>query len=162
MESYGWGYVDNWQEQMKNSRASLCLRGFGRTSFHLAETIQLGLLPIHVYDDLPWIPYRAVYENSIGFIATLDSLPGVLHQIANMSDEELRMREAKVAEHAKSHFTFDAVVAHLAQFFLDPSSSDLECQALTPFVDPQAHKTLLYIMIIITSLMVWFILSGIK
>ena len=79
--SFGWGKMEEWQSKMSLSRASLALRGYGRTSFHLAEIIQLGLIPIHVYDDIPWIPYRALFESDIGFIATLGSLPGVLETI---------------------------------------------------------------------------------
>eukprot|EP00669_Euglena_mutabilis_P006731 TRINITY_DN2235_c0_g1_i1.p1 TRINITY_DN2235_c0_g1~~TRINITY_DN2235_c0_g1_i1.p1 ORF type:complete len:151 (+),score=16.00 TRINITY_DN2235_c0_g1_i1:559-1011(+) len=40
-----------WQEQMADSRVSLVPRGWGRTAYHLAETIQMGLIPVYIYSD---------------------------------------------------------------------------------------------------------------
>ena len=39
----------SWRQMMADSRLSLSPRGYGRTSYHLVETLQMGLLPIHVY-----------------------------------------------------------------------------------------------------------------
>jgi hypothetical protein len=32
--------------------------GMGRASFRLAEIIQLGRIPIYLYEDYPWSPYE--------------------------------------------------------------------------------------------------------
>lgn len=37
---------------------NLAPRGFGRASFRLAEIIQIGRIPVYLYDDYPWIPYE--------------------------------------------------------------------------------------------------------
>ena len=50
-----------------------------------------------------------------------------------MSDAEVRSREATILRYAQSHFNFDAVMMHMARFFLDTSTSDFECQTLTRF-----------------------------
>ena len=47
---------------MANSQTSLVPRGFGRTAYHLVETLQMGLVPIYVYDDIPWVPYADLFE----------------------------------------------------------------------------------------------------
>lgn len=36
---------------------TLCPRGFGRTSYRLYEAMQLGSIPVYVYDDYPWLPW---------------------------------------------------------------------------------------------------------
>ena len=32
--------------------------GFGRGTFRLAEIIQIGRVPVMLYDDIPWLPYK--------------------------------------------------------------------------------------------------------
>ena len=32
--------------------------GMGRASFRLAEIIQLGRIPVYLYEDFPWSPYE--------------------------------------------------------------------------------------------------------
>ena len=46
----------DWRQVMASSRFSLCPRGFGRTSFHFAETILMGLLPIQARACVHWPP----------------------------------------------------------------------------------------------------------
>jgi len=62
-----------WRDVMAQSRFSLCPRGFGRSSYHVAETPQLGLVPIHVYSDRPWLPYERTFE-SCGFATSVFGL----------------------------------------------------------------------------------------
>jgi hypothetical protein len=42
---------------MQTSKFSLSPQGFGRTSYLVIETLQMGLIPIQVYvnDDIPWM-----------------------------------------------------------------------------------------------------------
>lgn len=40
--------LKEWREVMADSFASMCPRGFGRTAYHLMETLQQGLVPVHV------------------------------------------------------------------------------------------------------------------
>lgn len=41
---------------------NLSPRGHGRASFRLSEIVQIGRIPVMIYDDFPWIPYD--YPNS--------------------------------------------------------------------------------------------------
>lgn len=41
-----------------NSRFVLCPRGYGRNSFRFYEVLQLGCIPIYVWDDIEWLPYK--------------------------------------------------------------------------------------------------------
>jgi len=47
----------DWQNLIAHTKFNLAPRGFGRTSFRLAEIIQIGRIPIYLYSDVPWIPY---------------------------------------------------------------------------------------------------------
>jgi hypothetical protein len=46
---YMYYHGDDWKQVMRNSRFSLVPRGFGRTAYHLMETIQMGLIPVYIY-----------------------------------------------------------------------------------------------------------------
>eukprot|EP00607_Mallomonas_marina_P006706 CAMPEP_0182438178 /NCGR_PEP_ID=MMETSP1167-20130531/85572_1 /TAXON_ID=2988 /ORGANISM="Mallomonas Sp, Strain CCMP3275" /LENGTH=90 /DNA_ID=CAMNT_0024631407 /DNA_START=429 /DNA_END=698 /DNA_ORIENTATION=- len=48
------GASEQWQQDMANTKYNLCPRGFGRTSYRLAETIQIGRIPVYLYGDVPW------------------------------------------------------------------------------------------------------------
>jgi len=46
-----------WKSVMSTAMFNLAPRGFGRTSFRFAEIIQMGRVPVYLWDDVPWIPY---------------------------------------------------------------------------------------------------------
>ena len=48
----------DWKVILESSNFSLCPRGFGSTSFRLAESIQLGTIPIYVWQQEAWLPYH--------------------------------------------------------------------------------------------------------
>jgi len=58
------GRAPDWKEKMGDSRVSFAPRGYGRTAFHLAEIVQMGLVPVHVYSTIPWVPYADLYKKS--------------------------------------------------------------------------------------------------
>eukprot|EP01035_Chromulina_nebulosa_P017912 gene17912-23532_t len=43
---------------MALTKFNLAPRGYGRSSFRFAESIQMGRVPIFLYDDIPWVPYQ--------------------------------------------------------------------------------------------------------
>jgi hypothetical protein len=59
---------------MADSQSSLVPRGFGRTAYHLMETLQMGLVPIYVYDDTPWVPYADLFQD-LGYVTQVKHLP---------------------------------------------------------------------------------------
>ena len=125
---HGFDKVTEWRAVMAASRASLAPRGFGRTSYHLMETLQMGLVPIHVYTDVPWVPYARVFAR-IGFAANVSGLPAVMHALHRMSAAELEEREALAVRLRGSHFSEAGLMAQISRFMLD-GGSDLLCQPL--------------------------------
>jgi hypothetical protein len=47
-----------------NSKFALAPRGYGRSSFRFFEILQLGIVPIYVWDDINWLPYKDVIDYS--------------------------------------------------------------------------------------------------
>jgi hypothetical protein len=62
--SGGWSATvnENLQQQFidltVNSKFSLAPRGYGRGSFRFYECFQLGTIPIYIWDDVEWLPFR--------------------------------------------------------------------------------------------------------
>ena len=48
---------DRWADIMGRSYFSLAPRGFGVTSFRLFESIQVGSIPVYIYNEYPMLPY---------------------------------------------------------------------------------------------------------
>ena len=125
--------IESWRELMERSRSSLCPRGYGRSSYRLAETVQQGRVPIYVYSDTPWVPYESRFRRELGYVTTLKRLPTLLRDLArhgNASINELAQREAAAARLRTSHFTLPGVMRQIERFMLAPEKADLECRKL--------------------------------
>lgn len=53
----GSGSTENFMDITEQSYFSLCPRGYGKTSFRLFEAMNLGAVPVYLFDD-PWIPFQ--------------------------------------------------------------------------------------------------------
>uniref|UniRef100_A0A6C0DRI6 Uncharacterized protein n=1 Tax=viral metagenome TaxID=1070528 RepID=A0A6C0DRI6_9ZZZZ len=64
------------------SKFVLSPRGYGRSSFRFFEVLQLGSIPIYVWDDIEWLPYKDVIDYSLFSISIhvndLPKLEGIL------------------------------------------------------------------------------------
>lgn len=53
----GHGSSEDFKIITEQSYFSLCPRGYGKTSFRLYEAMNLGAVPVYLFDD-PWIPFQ--------------------------------------------------------------------------------------------------------
>ena len=53
---------DNFINITLNSKFSLAPRGYGRSSFRFFEIFQLGTIPIYIWDDIEWLPYKEILD----------------------------------------------------------------------------------------------------
>jgi len=121
---------DSWRSVMTNSKFSLAPRGYGRTSYHLMEALQMGLIPIQVYIDQSWIPYEHILQN-VTFAVTISELPGLILELSRKSDAQIERIEAQI-ERLEEFFTFEGVLNEIQQFMTDPLVSALRCDTLPP------------------------------
>ena len=45
-----------------NSKFALAPRGYGRSSFRFFEILKLGTIPVYIWDDREWLPYKNVLD----------------------------------------------------------------------------------------------------
>ena len=92
----------------------------------------MGLIPIHVYSDVPWVPYIDTFRE-VGYVVHISKLEELLSMLLAMSDEEVLEREANARRLFKSHFTFEGAIKHIGRFLLHGElGSELRCHRLPP------------------------------
>jgi len=70
-----------------NSKFALAPRGYGRSSFRFFEILQLGTIPIYIYDDIEWLPYKEFINYSEFCISIHESQFDKLDIILSAIDE---------------------------------------------------------------------------
>ena len=90
---------DNFISATLKSKFALAPRGYGKSSFRFFEIIILGTIPIYIWDDIEWLPYKDVldYTNfSISLhISKLDELESIMESIINSEKYNEMLAEIK-------------------------------------------------------------------
>jgi hypothetical protein len=126
------GKGSEWQTVLAHSKFSMCPRGFGRTSFRLAETVQMHRIPVYVYSDVAWVPYADMFE-SFGFVAHADKVDALVQKIkTTVDDATITKMEETLRKIAPTHFTMKGMMDQISGFMTRKwgTSSDLRCQVL--------------------------------
>lgn len=89
----------------RNSKFALAPRGYGKSSFRFFEIFKLGCIPVYVWDDKEWLPYKDVLDYdkfcvSI-HVSELDILEDILMSISEKSYNKM------LAEYEKIKHMFD-------------------------------------------------------
>jgi protein-S-isoprenylcysteine O-methyltransferase Ste14 len=120
-----------WQAVMGGTLFNLAPRGFGRASFRLAEIVQLGRVPVYIYNDVPWLPYAGTPAgcDNLGFVVRdteteltqfVSSVGGLLR--GKEANDEVRRLLEQVQTY-RYEYTYKGVVRQMQLFFKDPLDS---------------------------------------
>jgi hypothetical protein len=84
---------DLYIEETIKSKFALAPRGYGRSSFRFFEIFKLGTIPIYVWDDIEWLPYKETIDYSkicISInISEIEKLPHILNKITEKKYNEM-------------------------------------------------------------------------
>ena len=123
-----------WKDINRKTALNLAPRGFGRTSFHLYELIQMGFIPVHIYDDHEWLPYRGTpaFLKEFGWSVKITEYREWLEQISRIvmsgGNLDLDEKRRRLLRYRKSHYTYEGVLNHIEHFLRSDGLSDLSCQ----------------------------------
>jgi hypothetical protein len=141
------GDGDKWKDVVRSGRFYLAPRGFGRTTFALAEAIQLGTPPVYVWDEVEWLPYKgspradfSLYGLSLNMdLSTTTPDPNFdakfRRTLEQVSEGQWRAMVSKIGEIRDSHYTYAGIIEQISRFMLggdhpSEAGSDLRCEAL--------------------------------
>lgn len=129
-KEFEWYRGNEWTQALLNAHFALTPRGFGRTSFNVYEALQLGVVPIYVWDDVEWLPYRGSKNADWDSFALSVNVKNVreLPQTLTTQRASIERKRAKVRELRESHFTYDGVLNQIELFMRGGEAlSDLRC-----------------------------------
>ena len=110
------GNTPLFEDLMNRSIFSLCPRGYGKTSFRLYEAIQMGSIPIYIYDDI-WLPYKDELDWSefsiLLHINDIEKLPSIINKI---SDEKIKEMRLKLKEVYEKWFNWESVSLYILNY----------------------------------------------
>ncbi|EEA07952.1 exostosin family protein [Cryptosporidium muris RN66] len=99
------------REIIQRSLFHLCPRGFGRTSFRLYETIQLGTIPIYIWDDIEWIPYGSIFHE-IGISLHVSQIEEIPNIVSNMSQSDINKKLENIIK-LRPWFTYTGITYYI-------------------------------------------------
>ncbi len=108
---------DTFISETLNSKFALAPRGYGRSSFRFYEIFQLGSIPIYIWDDIEWLPYKEKIDYSKFCISIHVSQIGTLEQrLREITEEQYnKMQEEyeKIKHMFGYEYTYDYIMEHV-------------------------------------------------
>ena len=106
---------------LQTSKYNLAPRGYGRSSYRFAEIVQIGRIPVYLYDDMKWLPYQDtnISLSTFGFIGRMNYMGRLyLHLLRTNSShfEDMLVQVRKV----RQYYTYSGVLQQIDLFFRDP------------------------------------------
>lgn len=84
----------------------------------------MGRIPIYLYDDQPWIPYKGtdIDIRTYGYAAKVGELDDLVSELKAIDDEKFRNKLNQV-KNVRRWFTYEGVIHQIALFIHDPLGS---------------------------------------
>jgi len=110
-------------ETLGRSVFALCPRGYGKTSFRMYEALQLGAIPVYIYDE-PWLPYTDVLDwNEFAVLVPLAEVDRLHELLAAHTAADIRRKQDRIRELYPTYFTFSGVVRQIPRILRQPTAA---------------------------------------
>lgn len=95
------------KEIMERSIFSLCPRGYGRTSFRINEALNLGSIPVYIYDDA-WVPFNdKINFSEYGVLVHESELPNLDNILKSITDDRINELRENGKRVYKEYYTYE-------------------------------------------------------
>jgi hypothetical protein len=110
----------NFKETMERSVFALCPRGYGKTSFRINEALNLGAIPVYIYDE-PWIPFEdEIKFEEYGVLISESDLNQIDEILKSYNKEEInnliRNGQKVYKEYYSYEGCFDKIIKKINKF----------------------------------------------
>jgi hypothetical protein len=97
------------------SRFCLAPRGYGRSSFRFFEAMLLDTVPVYIWDDEEWLPYKDQLDYSTFSISIhKSSLPQLYNILQSVSEETYRSMVSRIKE-VRPWFTLEGMCDYIVR-----------------------------------------------
>jgi hypothetical protein len=98
------------------SRFALAPRGYGRTSFRFFELLTLGAIPIYVWDDVDWLPYKDIIDYSkFSIVIHEANIPDLETILLEITEERYQQMIQSMEEHLH-YFTMQFLYKYITTY----------------------------------------------
>lgn len=119
--------LDKYIETMARCVFMLCPRGFGRTSYRLYEALQLGTIPIYIWDDVEWLPYKELFDwSEFAISLNVDSIGELPDILDSITEQRVAQMQDRILE-LNPYFTYNGTCEYI-------------CNVLRGFASAPVHK----------------------
>jgi hypothetical protein len=102
-------------EQTLQSKFCLAPRGYGRSSFRFFEAMLLDTIPVYVWDDMEWLPYREILDYSTFSISiSKNDLPRLYDILSSISTETYENMVLSMKKN-RHWFTMEGMVDYIVK-----------------------------------------------
>lgn len=103
------GELDTFRDITSRSVFSLCPRGYGKSSFRMYESMQMGTIPVYVSDNhyTPWLD--ELDWNDFSVIIKQNEIPNLYEILSSVSQEDINKKRDKLKEVYPKYFSMHGV-----------------------------------------------------
>lgn len=88
----------------------------------------MGLVPVHIYSDVPWVPYA---DLNVVMVSSTNQIDALVDELRGMAVEQIEERENRIISLRESHFSPIGIMQQI-EMFMNGKGNDLRCQTLPP------------------------------
>jgi hypothetical protein len=102
------------------SRSTFCLapRGYGRSSFRFFEAMLLGAIPVYLWDDQEWLPYKDKIDYSAFSVSVREKDIPDLYQILSSISKDAHERMVQEGKKISHWFTMEGMAEYIVSYLL--------------------------------------------
>lgn len=122
--------TSDWLLRYRQSALIMSPRGYARGCFRTAEILQLGMIPVMIFDDYPWVPYinSSFPWKDVGFVYLRKEIPQMAKMVKEISQKRIKYMRSVILKYRNSHFTLNATLNQIEMFMkYGFAMSDLRC-----------------------------------
>jgi hypothetical protein len=100
---------NNFLKLSSRSIFSLCPRGYGRSSFRLYEVMQLGSIPVYIYDQ-KWCPFEDEIDwNEFCVLIDINNIQNIDKILSGISQDKIQQMQDNLYKYWKDNFTMESI-----------------------------------------------------